>query len=105
VPTFVKGKDMPRKPNPQKTDADSPELTKEWFAKAKPAKDALPKLFAKKTTTQLLAPKQGRPLSPTTKEHINIRIDADVLNAFKKSGAGWKTRVNDALREWLKSHG
>ncbi len=95
---------MPRKPNPQKIDVDSPALTKEWFTKATPAKNVLPKLFAKKTATQLLAPKRGRPPSLTTKEHINIRIDADVLNAFKKSGTGWQTRVNNALREWLKSH-
>jgi uncharacterized protein (DUF4415 family) len=95
---------MPRKPNPQITDADSPELTKEWFSKAKPASEMLPKLFAKKTATQLLTPKRGRPPSLTAKEHINIRIDADVLNAFKKGGTGWQTRVNDALREWLKSH-
>jgi uncharacterized protein (DUF4415 family) len=95
---------MPRKPNPQKTDLDSPELTKDWFAKAKPANNLLPKLFAKKTAIQLLTPKRGRPPSLTTKEHINIRIDADVLIAFKKSGAGWQTRVNDALREWLKTH-
>jgi uncharacterized protein (DUF4415 family) len=95
---------MPRKPNPQKTDSDSPELTKEWFTQAKPAKNVLPNIFAKKTATQLLTPKRGRPASLTTKEHINIRIDVDVLNAFKKSGTGWQTRMNDALREWLKSH-
>jgi uncharacterized protein (DUF4415 family) len=95
---------MPRKPNPQKTDLDSPELTKDWFAKAKSANNLLPKLFAKKTATQLLTPKRGRPPSLITKEHINIRIDADVLIAFKKSGIGWQTRVNDALREWLKTH-
>jgi uncharacterized protein (DUF4415 family) len=100
----VKGENMPRKPNPQKTDADSPELTKEWFSKAKPATEMLPKLFAKKTANQLLTPKRGRPPSLAAKEHINIRIDADVLNAFKKGGTGWQTRVNNALREWLKSH-
>jgi uncharacterized protein (DUF4415 family) len=95
---------MPRKPNPQKTDLDSPELTKDWFAKAKPTNNILPKLFAKKMATQLLAPKRGRPPLLTTKEHINIRIDADVLSAFKKSGTGWQTRVNDALRDWFKNH-
>jgi uncharacterized protein (DUF4415 family) len=95
---------MPRRPNPQKTDSDSPELTKEWFVNAKPAKAVLPSLFDKKTSAQLLAPKRGRPPLMTTKEHINIRLDADVLSAFKKSGTGWQTRVNDALRDWLKSH-
>jgi uncharacterized protein (DUF4415 family) len=36
---------------------------------------------------------------PTT-----IRFDADVLAALKASGKGWQTRVNEAVREWLKSH-
>lgn len=42
----------------------------------------------------------GEPLKvPTT-----IRFDADVLAALKASGKGWQTRVNDAMREWLKTH-
>ena len=36
---------------------------------------------------------------PTT-----IRFDPDVLAALKATGRGWQTRVNDALREWLKTH-
>jgi uncharacterized protein (DUF4415 family) len=52
----------------------------------------------------ILTLKRGRPPSLAVKEHINIRIDTDVLNAFKKGGTGWQTRVNNALREWLKSH-
>ena len=43
---------------------------------------------------------QRSPLKvPTT-----IRFDADVLAALKASGKGWQTRVNEAMREWLKSH-
>lgn len=34
---------------------------------------------------------------PTT-----IRFDADVLAALKATGRGWQTRVNNAMREWLK---
>jgi len=37
--------------------------------------------------------------TPTT-----LRLDADVLAALKATGKGWQTRVNDALREWVKSH-
>lgn len=45
-------------------------------------------------------PPSARPLKvPTT-----IRFDADVLAALKASGKGWQTRVNEAMREWLKSH-
>jgi len=36
---------------------------------------------------------------PTT-----IRFDADLLDALKASGKGWQTRVNDAVRDWLKTH-
>jgi len=43
---------------------------------------------------------QKAPLKvPTT-----IRFDADVLAELKASGKGWQTRVNDAMRDWLKQH-
>jgi len=43
---------------------------------------------------------QKAPLKvPTT-----IRFDADVLAELKASGKGWQTRVNDAIRDWLKQH-
>jgi len=35
---------------------------------------------------------------------VAIRIDSDVLAAFRAPGAGWQTRMNAALRDWLKSH-
>ncbi|MBD5399728.1 MAG: BrnA antitoxin family protein [Treponema sp.] len=28
-----------------------------------------------------------------------MRLDADVLDALRKSGKGWQTRVNDLLRQ------
>ena len=33
-----------------------------------------------------------------------IRLDADILQSFRSTGAGWQTRLNDALRDWLRSH-
>ena len=43
---------------------------------------------------------QKKPVKvPTT-----IRFDADLLDALKASGKGWQTRVNEAVREWLKTH-
>lgn len=47
---------------------------------------------------------RGRPAGTGTKEQVAIRIDRDVLAAFRAGGAGWQTRMNDALREWLKEH-
>lgn len=48
--------------------------------------------------------KRGRPAGSGTKKQVAIRIDSDVLAAFRASGAGWQTRMNAALRDWLKSH-
>jgi uncharacterized protein (DUF4415 family) len=95
---------MPRKLNPELIDEDTPEATDEWFQKARPASDVLPELFGKDAAQELLKPKRGRPFSANPKEHVNIRLDADVLSAFKRTGSGWQTRLNNALRDWLRTH-
>ena len=46
---------------------------------------------------------RGRPPGGE-KESTTIRFDRDVLTAFRSAGPGWQTRMNAALREWLKSH-
>lgn len=48
--------------------------------------------------------KRGRPLAAVTKERITIRLSPEVLQAFRASGDGWQTRVDAALRDWLKTH-
>ncbi len=50
------------------------------------------------------AKKRGRPVGSGTKEQVAIRIDREVLAAFRASGAGWQTRMNDALKDWLRTH-
>jgi uncharacterized protein (DUF4415 family) len=47
--------------------------------------------------------KGGRPKAENPKVFTGIRLDPDVLAAFCATGKGWQTRVNDALREWLKT--
>lgn len=96
---------MPRKQkNPELLDKESPEATDQWFAKARPASEVLGTLLGQTAAQEMLKPKRGRPALATPKEHVNIRLDADVLGAFKETGAGWQTRVNNALRDWLKTH-
>ncbi len=96
---------MSRKPNPELIDDDAPEATDEWFARARPARDVLPELLGEAAAQELLKPKRrGRPLSATPKQHVNIRLDADIVESFKRAGEGWQTRMNGALREWLSTH-
>jgi len=38
------------------------------------------------------------------KKPVAIRLDADVLDWFKRRGKGYQTRINDALREFIDRH-
>ena len=51
-----------------------------------------------------LARAPGRPKAESTKALISIRLSPDVLAFFKASGPGWQTRIDNALREWARSH-
>jgi uncharacterized protein (DUF4415 family) len=44
------------------------------------------------------------PQKAPTKVPTTIRFDADVLAGLRATGKGWQTRVNDAMREWLRAH-
>ena len=50
------------------------------------------------------ARKRGRPAGSGVKEQVAIRIDRDVLAAFRAAGPGWQTRMNEALKDWLRTH-
>ncbi|MFL9872336.1 BrnA antitoxin family protein [Paraburkholderia megapolitana] len=47
---------------------------------------------------------RGRPRLETPKVLLSVRYDADIVETFKATGDGWQTKMNDALREWLKDH-
>ena len=100
-PTNEKETVMPRKPNPELTDKENPEADEGWFDNARPAREVLSQLVGEISAQELLKPKRGRPPLPSTKRHINLRIDEDIIQAFQESGQGWQTRMNLALREWL----
>jgi uncharacterized protein (DUF4415 family) len=48
--------------------------------------------------------RSGRPLSAAPKIQTAIRFDPDVLAGLRATGRGWQTRVNDTMRDWLKTH-
>ncbi len=52
----------------------------------------------------LMKRRAGRPLGSGTKTQITLRVDTDVVEAFKATGAGWQTRINEILKSWVHSH-
>ena len=46
-------------------------------------------------------PGQRGPQVAPTKQLVSVRYSPEVLQYFKATGAGWQTRMNDALRDWV----
>jgi uncharacterized protein (DUF4415 family) len=46
----------------------------------------------------------GRPKAEVTKERITIRLSHDVVSHFRATGAGWQTRIDAALRQYIAEH-
>ncbi len=38
------------------------------------------------------------------KQQLTLRLDADLIDWFRRSGDGYQTRINAALREYVKQH-
>lgn len=62
---------------------DAPELSHDQLAKARIGSPA----------------RRGRPPLPNAKQAVKLRLDADVLQAYRAGGTGWQTRLNDDLRK------
>src|SRR5712671_7685340 len=71
--------------------SDSPELTAEDFAKAKPFAEVFPELAA--------SIRRGRgPNKAPTKKLVSLRLSGEVIEAYKAKGPGWQSRIDADLR-------
>ncbi|MNI63512.1 hypothetical protein D3C73_1188880 [compost metagenome] len=83
--------------DPKLNDPQNPEWTEADFARARPASEVLPA-----EVMVAFGRTKGRgPKKPPTKVAANIRLSAEVLDHFKAGGAGWQTRIDEALKRAL----
>lgn len=45
---------------------------------------------------------RGRPKSKAPKRAVSLRLDEDVVAHYRRSGRGWQSRINAALRKAAK---
>jgi uncharacterized protein (DUF4415 family) len=74
--------------------SDNPEWTRNDFAKAKRFDEAFPDLAR-------TIRRRGKQKAPT-KKPVSMRLDVDVLKAYKATGANWQSRINNDLRRVMK---
>ena len=72
-------------------------LTAADMKRFRPAKEVLPEALLAKLHVR-------GPQKAPTKERITIRLSPEVVQRFRDTGDGWQTRVDTALKDWLKSH-
>ncbi|WP_396434997.1 BrnA antitoxin family protein [Limnohabitans sp.] len=80
------------------------ELTAADLRRLKPAADALPVHLYAQLMGINRSPGVRGPQKVPTKQATTIRLSPEVMLAFKATGAGWQTRIDDALKDWLSTH-
>ena len=73
-------------------DPDTWELSKKDFKKMRPASEVHPEIV------EAYRRSRGKQRAPT-KIATSIRLSANVLDAYKKSGPGWQSRIDEDLQE------
>lgn len=78
-------------------DGEVRELGAQDMARMKPAAEVLPASLMTKLGVR------GAQKTPT-KERVSIRLSPDVVAAFRATGEGWQTRIDEALKAYLQAH-
>jgi len=77
-------------------DPDNPPLTEKQLAQFQRVADVRPDLLRRLRGQR--GPQKSKPL----KTRVSLRLDPDVVAFFRRKGAGWQSRINDALRKVAK---
>jgi len=73
-------------------DAENPEWTTEEIRTAKPFAEVFPDLAAR----EIRRASRGPQKTPT-KQPVSLRVDPEVLAAYRATGAGWQGRMHAVL--------
>lgn len=75
--------------------SDNPEWTADDFAKAVPFADAFPQIADKMRRAR-------GPQKAPKKVSTTLRLSPEVIEHFRAGGTGWQSRIDAALREFIK---
>jgi uncharacterized protein (DUF4415 family) len=73
------------------------ELLASDFKNMRPAFEVLPPYLVEIIKNRKVG-ERGPQIAPV-KQQVTLRLDQDVLTKFKNTGAGWQSRINEALRK------
>lgn len=85
-------------------DPDTIELDGAWFASARPAREVLPPPVYEGLVALQRSRGERGPQKAPTKVATTIKLSPEVSTAFRATGPGWQTRIDEALKDWLRTH-
>ena len=77
---------------------DAPEWTEEVFQRAEIRRAGEVVRPASGTLT-----KRGRPKSETPKIQVTLRLDQEIVEAYRSGGKGWQSRLNEDLKKAIQA--
>ncbi|HBK05443.1 MAG TPA: antitoxin [Acetobacteraceae bacterium] len=84
-------------PRPDET---NPEWTCEDVRDARPVAEVFAEVFGPEAG-EMVKRGRGRPTKTDKKINQTLRLDVDLLEAYRRSGSGWQARINQVLREHM----
>jgi uncharacterized protein (DUF4415 family) len=81
-------------------DAENPEWTLDEIRDARPALDVIRDLFGP-DAAETVKRGRGRPAKADKKVNQTLRLDVDVVDAYRQHGPGWQALMNRILREHM----
>ncbi len=70
-----------------------------------PGRGGAARFIGQAATDALLRRGRGRPAKPDRKVDQTLRLDPDVVVAYRREGAGWQAQMNDVLRRHMPGQG
>lgn len=83
-----------KRPDPVGFDEENPEWTEGDFERALGPETLPPEVLAAFPKTRVRGA-QKRP----TKVPVSVRLSSEVIEHFRAGGAGWQTRIDEALKQ------
>jgi len=80
---------------------DSPGLTEAMLHRLRPASETHPQVVRAFQEGGL---RRRGPQKAPTKTLISMRYSTEVLDFFRATGPGWQTKMDEALKQWIREH-
>ncbi|MBV8048044.1 MAG: BrnA antitoxin family protein [Paludibacterium sp.] len=64
----------------------------------KPASEALAGVLPSEVLNEMMRKKTRGPQKTPTKEQVTLRLSKEVLDAYRATGRGWQSRIDDDLK-------